>query len=157
MAPKSRTPETLRKVSKHLYYEVWMLEALAQILATGQLGKNASGNAAIEAFAIHVRAVMDFLYADSPRPDDVVAEDFLPQDTNWSEVRPPLTKVLKVARKRAGKEVAHLTYARLNVSPEEKLWHFLDIAQDVSLAFKVFLQHVPPENLDDDWRDGVPA
>jgi hypothetical protein len=152
-----RSDEDLRKISTDLYYEVWMLESLARAMASGALGKGPLANAVLEAFTIHVRGVMDFLYSESPRPDDVIAQDFLPSNIDWQRVRVAPTAALKLARERAGKEVAHLTYARLNVTPEAKPWPFLEIAQDVSKAFGVFLQNASKDKLDDKWRDGVPA
>jgi len=134
-----------------------MLESLARLMASGALGKGPLANAALEAFTIHVRGVMDFLYSDNPRPDDVIAQDFLPAAIDWQRVRVAPTSALKLARERAGKEVAHLTYARLNVTPDTKPWPFLEIAQDVSKAFGVFLQHAPKDKLDGKWNDGVPA
>jgi hypothetical protein len=128
-----------------------MLVALASALASGAMGQGPLANATLEAFTIHVRVVMEFLYSENPRQDDVVAEDFLPPTVAWSSVRPRLTPALSTAKMRAGKEVAHLTYARLLVTPETKPWPFIEIAQDITSAFRVFLQHVPREKLDAAW------
>jgi hypothetical protein len=152
-----RTSDDLKKCSCYLYYEVSMLESLARVLATGALGSGPLNNAVLEAFIIHVRAVIDFLYVEKPRPDDIVAEDFLPEEKDWARLRPPLTPALQLAKSRAGKEIAHLTYARLDVTPEAKPWAFSEIASDVSLALDVFLQFVPREILDARWQNGVPA
>ena len=153
----ARADNDLRKISTDLYYEVWMLESLARAIASGATGKGPLANAVLEAFTIHVRVVMDFLYMDNPRPDDVVAQDFLPPGTEWRRLCPPITNALELARKRAGKEVAHLSYARLDVTSDTKPWPFLEIAEDVSKALNVFLQRVPREKLDDVWRAGVPT
>lgn len=134
-----------------------MLESLGRAMASGAMGQGPLANAVLEAFTIHVRGVMDFLYSDNPRPDDVVAQDFLPSTIDWQRVRVAPTSALKLARERAGKEVAHLTYERLNVTPDTKPWPFLEIAQDISKAFGIFLQQVPKEKLDNKWRGGVPA
>ena len=134
-----------------------MLESLARAMASGAMGRGPFANAVLEAFTIHVRGIVDFLYSDNPRPNDVVAQDFLPSTIDWQRVRVAPTPALELARKRAGKEVAHLTYGRLNVTPDTKPWPFLEIAQDVSKVLSVFLRHVPEEKLDDKWRGGVPA
>jgi hypothetical protein len=131
-----------------------MLESLARVLATGGLGRGTIANACLEAFTVHVRAVMDFLYAHAPYPDDVIAEDFVP---SWPANRPKCTEALAIAKARAGKEIAHLTYARLNVSREAKAWPFLEIAADVSTAFTEFLRQTPTEKLHDCWHGGVPV
>lgn len=134
-----------------------MLESLAAILAAGGPGERALACAAREAFAIHLRVVMDFLYVDAPRFDDVVAADFLLDCGEWKRLRPPLTDALSRARARVAREVGRLTYLRLNHVPETTPWAYLDIARDISNAFGVFLEHVPPEKLDERWRDRIPA
>ncbi len=101
---------------------------------------------------------MDFLYAESPRSDDVIAEDFvLAEGAAWKTLRPAQTQALALAKARAGKEVAHLTYARLSVTSETKPWLFVNIAADISVAFSAFLANVPQEKLDDCWQRGIPA
>lgn len=154
MPRQPRADDVLKRVSKHLHYEVQMLESLASVLSTGALGNGTLANASLEAFVVHVRAVMDFLYADGPRTDDVVAEDFLP---SWPACRPVCTAALSRAKRRAGKEIAHLTYARLEVVPDEKPWEFLSIAADVRGAFSAFLRQVPRERLDECWQVGGPV
>lgn len=134
-----------------------MLESLAAILAAGGPGERALASAAREAFAIHLRVVMDFLYVDAPRFDDVVAADFLRDCGDWKRLRPPLTEALARARARVAREVGRLTYLRLNHAPDTTPWAYRDISRDLSNAFGIFLGHVPAERLDDRWREGIPA
>lgn len=134
-----------------------MLESLATILADGGPGEPALGSAAREAFAIHLRVAMDFLYVDAPRFDDVVAADFLPDGDDWKRLRPPFTDALTRARARVAREAGRLTYLRLNHAADITPWAYLDIAHDIANAFGVFLRHVPPEKLDECWRDRIPA
>lgn len=134
-----------------------MLESLAAILAAGGPDQPALASAAREAFAIHLRVVMDFLYVDAPRFDDVVAADFLPAGGDWKRLRPPLTDALSRARARVAREVGRLTYLRLDHAPEATPWAYLDIARDMSTAFGVFLAQVPREKLDDCWRQRMPG
>ena len=150
MTRPPRTDEELKRSSKHLLYEVGMLMDLAHQLVSGKLEKGSTlHNASVEAFVIHVRNVMDFLYPPkSLKPDDVVAEDFL---LGWESIRPDITATLDRARQRAGKEIAHLTYARLAVTPETKPWPLVEITRDISSALHPFLQNVPKEKLHEDW------
>jgi len=111
-------------------------------------------NAALEAFAIHVRVVLDFLYNDTPRNDDVIAQHFLPSTKQWSALRPSMSSELVLARARTGKEIAHLTYARLDVTPQTKPWPFAAIANDVSSAFSVFRSNAVKERLHEMWHKG---
>jgi hypothetical protein len=40
-------------------------------------------NLTLESFVIHARALLQFLYAETPRPDDVIAEDFFEDPSAW--------------------------------------------------------------------------
>jgi hypothetical protein len=109
-----------------------MLSSLAQAIASGISNQGWLTNALLESFVVHVRGVMDFLYNDTPQNDDVVAQDFFASVDAWASVRPELSELLSKAKKRAGKEIAHLTYARLAVTPDTKPWAFAAIANEIT-------------------------
>jgi hypothetical protein len=152
MPRKTRTVNELREASNHLHYEVWMLSSLANGIASGIPGQGPIANALLESFVIHVRAIMDFLYADCPQADDVIAEDFFDNSEQWTKIRPALSQTLSQAKRRAGKEVAHLTYARLDVTPETKSWPFVQITNEVSTVINAFFQNVPKDKLGSQWK-----
>jgi hypothetical protein len=148
-----RTVEELRKASGHLNYEVAMLMSLAQGLASGIAGQGTIANAMIESFVVHLRCVLDFLYAPkNRRDDDVIAQDYFDDQATWEELRPSMSAELSKARDRAGKEMAHLTYARLDVTPEAKPWPFVELTSEISDVLGVFLQNVDQNKLGDEWR-----
>lgn len=132
-----------------------MLTSLAQAIASGIANQGWLTNALLESFVIHVRGVMDFLYNDTPQPDDVVAQDFFPSADAWLKIRPQLSELLSTAKRRAGKEVAHLTYARLAVTPDTKPWPFVAIANELTSVMAVFLNNVPKEKLGSQWRQNT--
>jgi hypothetical protein len=43
-------------------------------------------------------AKLDFLYADNPKPDDVIAEDFFSAPEQWKQHRPALSQALLQAQ-----------------------------------------------------------
>ena len=134
-----RSEDELIKALDHLNYEYSMLlnvsEALRSNLALNPLLRNVL----LESFAIHFRALVDFLYRpDNARPDDMVAEDFLGDENRWSEVRPTISPVLRSSRDRAHKEIAHLTYARLEVTESEKGWPFSEITTEIQRLMNLF-------------------
>jgi hypothetical protein len=129
-----------------------MLTTIARGKSTGIAGKGVINNALLESFVIHARALLDFLYAERPRSDDVIAEDFLSSPNDWPKIRPPKTDLLKTIHRRVGKEAAHLTYARLDVTQETKLWAFLQIAEDITIVFDQFLEIVPKSLLGSRWE-----
>lgn len=126
---------------------------LAKGLASGVLGTGPMWNAALEAFLLHARSLTEFFYQASPRPDDIIAQDFMPMPVDWKAICPPISGSLEEMRRRAGKHLAHLTYERLQVTPETKPWPFLEILSGVEAPLKVFVQHVPKEVLSRDWLE----
>jgi len=156
MARTVRKVEELQESSNHLFYEVWMLTSLANGIASGIPGQGPIANALLESFIIHIRAVIDFLYADRPQANDVIAEDFFNTPEQWTKIRPMLSSLLSQAKRRAGKEVAHLTYARLDVTPATKPWPFVQIADEITSVVNIFLQNVPKEELGSHWKKERP-
>jgi hypothetical protein len=132
-----------------------MFSTLARALATGVFGDGSLNNAVLESFTVHARVLLDFLFADKPRPDDVVAEDFFPTPEQWPMVRGDMPPILKDVDTRVGKEIAHLTYARLTVTPDKKQWRFVQIAVAIEGIIKLFVDNVPRPNLGDAWRGAV--
>ena len=124
MTREKRSEAVLRGASDCLHYEIEMLTTLARELSTGIAGQVVIHN-------------------ECPRPDDVIAEDFLPAPDEWAKIRSPKTELLKTIHKRVGKEAAHLTYARLHVTPETKGWAFLQIEKDIGAALSRFLEVAP--------------
>ena len=129
-----------------------MLTTLANSIASGVAGQSAMANALLESFVTHARNGIDFFYADNPKPDDVIAEDFFSAPGQWEQYRPALSQTLLQAKHRAGKELAHLTYARLDVTPETKPWPFLQIAREIADLIALFVKHVPLGNLSSEWK-----
>ena len=143
MTREKRSEAVLRGASDCLHYEIEMLTTLARELSTGIAGQVVIHNALVESFVIHARVLLYFLYAECPRPDDVIAKDFLPAPDEWAKIRSPKTELLQTVHRRVGKEAAHLTYARLQVTPETKGWEFLQIEKDIGTALSRFLEMVP--------------
>lgn len=148
-----RSPDALQNLSEHLFYEFWMFNSLAQTMSLGIFGHSVLNNAVLESFTLHARALLDFLYAERPRADDVIAEDYFDNPVDWLTVRPNKTELLMVIHKRVGKEVAHLTYARLDVTAQEKRWHYAQIANDLKVVFDTFLANVNKAKLGASWEN----
>lgn len=142
--------DKLKKISHHLWYEFEMFLALTQELSK-ECSPGTIKNALLESFGIHVRNLIDFLYIENPGSDDVCASDFFSCKEDWFKIRPGLTSLLEKAKKRANKELSHLTYKRINVTAEEKKWYFVKIFQDLLNAFNIFVENVDKELLNSDW------
>jgi hypothetical protein len=111
--------------------------------------------ACIEAFAMHARSLEAFLWGRPNKryPDDAFAADFF--DTGvWEDIRERVQRSeLDELRARAGCEVAHLSYRRLNKSNDERRWKFDVIAGVIGFALRLFLQYVDPDLLCDGFED----
>jgi hypothetical protein len=136
-----RSKEQLDAAEKHLDYEYFMLVAVAQAMASGIAHQDWLTNALLESFVIHFRSLVDFLYPPAnAKEDDVLSTDYFEDPTVWERIRPPLSDLLRGGRVRAHKEIAHLTYARLAVTPETKPWAYLEIAREVHELMVKFKQ-----------------
>ena len=152
MNRKKRSDEELRAASDHLYYECEMFLTLSPGLTSGILGESSLENAVIESLALHSRILLKFLYDDNPKGDDVIAEDFFDPPETWRNLRPAKSKLLETIGPRVGKEVAHLTYARQEVTPEKKKWYFAPITDEITKILNCFLEHVPRDLLGPSWK-----
>jgi hypothetical protein len=148
----NRTLQELKETSKHLHYEFWMLCEVVSVQRRGS-PTVAINNALLESVGVHARVLLHFLYDEQPRTDDVVASDYI---SNWHDVRPKKTEFLDRLSARVGKEIAHLTYARLHVEPSLKGWDSKGIACAIDEVLGKFLRLVPHDLLDDIWDRNLP-
>jgi hypothetical protein len=87
----------------------------------------------------------------------VIAEDFLDDAAAWLKQRPSKEDSLELIQGRVGKEIAHLTYARLRVTPEAKKWQFGNVAREINSIVLEFLRMVPKERLHTRWTPVLQA
>ena len=147
--------DELRRISEHLSYEIMMLFGTAWILAASRIKdmpveaeRSTVHNALIESFAIHARVLLDFLYEMERKQNDAIACDFFDKDSIWRTACPPKSGSLAQVHGRVGKEVAHLSYARINVSEEMKTWRYIELAREIRATLNVFVDMVPAQRID---------
>ncbi|HYG99373.1 MAG TPA: hypothetical protein VD837_09605 [Terriglobales bacterium] len=142
--------------STHLLYEMHMLVGCASlfgcdILASDSLTVWAFSNSRVESFAIHVRNLIDFLYPRGrPCDTDVTAADFMPAGTELE----PISPTLQAARRRADKEIAHLTTSRLEDGDPGKLWH-VSLVHELFSVLREFVDAAMPTRLGTDVREFI--
>ena len=153
MNRKQRSNAELQEASKHLHYELDMLLGTARLLATSVYSDDTVlSNALVESFTVHARVLLDFLYDQSPLSDDVVASDYFTDPQDWISKRPAKSSILTQVDSRVGKEIAHLTYVRNEVTAEMKKWQFIEIANDVRRVIAVFVNAVPTSRVASLWH-----
>jgi hypothetical protein len=142
MSRKQRSKEDLLKASEHLRYEYKMFNETANALSKREFNNNTIIKyALIESFVIHTRNLLDFLYKDPIKDDDIRAGYFLDDQEIWQSKRPEKSRFLGDISHRANKEVAHLTSTRYDVNKiEGEPWPYLRIRNEINQIFREFLQ-----------------
>jgi hypothetical protein len=142
---------------RHLVYEVRMLVASAVELSKHDTA-NPQSNAFLESFLIHARCLRDFLWGTRSKRhgQDAFAQDFCEPGT-WEsergEVPPALTEI--GGRRRMGRELAHLTYHRTDVSPNAKHWACGDVCFEIIEALDQLSFLARPDTMDADTRQAL--
>ncbi len=132
------------------------------VKAIGQLGSEAeptdhewaTRNALLESFTLHARSLADFFYPSRPKPDDAIADDFFDDDT-WQRRGVPENSGWRRVRRRVGKEIAHLTYARQNPDEEAASWPHGQIFLELVAVVGDFVRLVPPGRLHPEFETRV--
>jgi hypothetical protein len=157
-----KPPADLAAFSKeHLCYEINCLYAgVALHLGCSTAANDAFSltlkNLLLEGVLLHSRCLYEFLYRDSRRyADDAIAADFFASPNHWTEKRPAPSPALAELSGRAGKEVAHLSYKRLDVIQEKKHWNVLQISAELLHVLRLFVEAAPHETVSQSTRDTV--
>jgi hypothetical protein len=143
MTPKSPSKQRVAPAidlyafaGEHLFYEAQMFTLAYVMQPSGDL-REFLMNLRIEVCVLHLRNLIEFFYPSSnPRPDDVLAADYV---ADWDAKRPAITPLLEKARYRAGKELHHLTSQRIDGHEDHKAWGFATINEDLRAVIKVFV------------------
>ena len=145
--------DTLQRISKDLYYEVSHLIELAAILTEEK--DNIKMHAFLESLLIHSRNVFYFLYNDeNPKyKDDVLSIHFIQLD-EWNEFRNSQInlEIFKGFRQRIAKEIAHLTYSRLEKNSENIKWDIRFVVPLIKGIDK-FIELAEKDLLHSDWNN----
>jgi hypothetical protein len=157
-----RSDEDLRKASLALAYEVEVLSFATNTLVKLADERHWIQNPLLEAFLVHTRNILDFLYPGTNlRDDDIIANDFFNKWDDWDtkafahlEQNPYLRTYLQPQRGtrmsgrwRINKQLSHLTYSRLGISEEEKWWDWPNIAVEIFRVLEIFEREAPREHL----------
>jgi hypothetical protein len=148
-----------RWAREHLVYEGRMLAFAAMRLAEREgVPRDPESNVLLESFIVHVRCLRDFLWGKrwKSQPKDAFAFDFC-EPGKWERQRPvePPALVEIGTRRRAGREVVHLTYHRLTIHAESKDWDYGEIYADLADALDQFAQLALPSRLDQNTQDAL--
>ncbi len=132
----------LKRIARHVMYEISMMRAtaIAAVGARDQFSKNVL----IDDFLLHLRSVRDFFYADKPRKDDVIAEDFFSDPNRCQSARPPLSPIVRNNKTRIDRALAHLSYTRLKYKGRSKGWNIGGMVRGMERTIDSFIRALPP-------------
>jgi hypothetical protein len=151
--PWNPSADDLRALTEHLLYEVQMTFSLAAWLVhtQGTVLNQTARNAEVEAFTIHVRQLIDFLWMEQPQDEkhrNAFAADYFARG-EWDTLRPARPAVLDSAlRRKVGWGVAHLTYDRAWSTEQDKQWQPVVLGCALAPAVVCFADSVDPAKFD---------
>jgi hypothetical protein len=140
----------IRAASEHLAYEVQALRRTRDHLATlaqppRTEEERREVNVYTESFTVHARGLTDFLYPPrSARESDVFAWHYCP---DWPTIGGTIPKILEEARERVGREIVHLTYGRLDITPAKKRWFLAHVSKPIEAALVRLVRHADPARM----------
>jgi hypothetical protein len=188
MVQNNHSIDELRRASNRVFYEYWMLDELADALiqdlpvvkkktpddfissfnSTGvtkvayinRASNIVTNNARIEAFGVHVRALLDFFYGleelerkkRKPQKDDVFAEEFFDKPEDWRKTRPSIPVDFVEIREKVNKQIAHITVEGLQMDPKTKQWLFGYLKDIIRPMYEKFQEQALKERLGERWN-----
>lgn len=132
---------------EHLYYEIKMLYSLYDILKT-KVNDVYVYNALIESFVIHTTILLEFFYKPQIKPDDAKAVHYVKDRKKWKEAIPSFDKYFRKFSRKRNRELVHLSYKRLDVKPDEKIWYPDKTTIHIKRLVNTFLKLADPELID---------
>jgi hypothetical protein len=167
--PNSLSNEKLIAYSEIVAREIDMLRWSASMLyrfqmaePTGLLSKShiaqVTDDVYLEAFAMHSRNLIDFLYLRNSkggeRPTDVVIQDYI-DPAVLGPVQPAISPLLENTKVKADKLLAHLTLTRLDEGMFMKGWLYTEIFQQIMSAFNQIAPFVSETNTSEHFRAAI--
>ncbi len=164
--PHYLTDDELRAYAdQHLKYEIdkllsstAILPALSQVKNDGLISW-AANNAFLNTYSIHARNLIDFLYSGSSGkgyPTDILVEDYI-DSAVLVKVLPSIPPLLEEAKRKADKQVAHLTLERIEYEKGEKAWRILEVTRHIMAAFFHLGPHFPESRTSREFRGLISA
>ena len=147
------SPEKLIEFSgEHLYYEIWMLYGVTDLLLKGGQDECVY-NALLESFVIHASIIIDFFYRPQVYDGDARAVHYIHDLKGWRASLPSYQKYFKEFHRKRNKEVVHLSYTRLDVPLEGKRWNARQVIKQIRRIVDRFLDQADPRLLHPKMRE----
>ena len=129
---------TKKELEEHLKYEIWMFRETCRRLNLPS-ETHFERNLLLESLPTHIRILINFFYGEKKYCNDLVAQDFLPNNVDWMNERIPQTELLNNAKNKADKQLAHLSRWRVKIEKDSKKgWDWQGISGDIEKVIKNF-------------------
>ena len=138
------TDKLIEFSKEHLFYEIDMLYGVSRTLIS-ETENIYIYNALLESFIIHASVILDFFYEPQMNPDDAKAVHYMADIKKWKALLPPQSEEFKKFQRKRNKEVVHLSYRRLEVKPEEKIWGVRRMTRQIKRIVDLFLDTASPQ------------
>ena len=108
-----------------------------QLAGTGRIDEDlCEMSDRLESLLLHTRVLREFFYywefrndkINRQKPDDVIAEDFIP---DWTSHRPPIGQYLRENKERLDKSLAHLSTLRVQYKRTDKRWDIASLRREL--------------------------
>ncbi len=117
-----------------------------------ELLEPAGRNADIEAWAMHMAILVNFLYGGR-KHSDVPAFAYFDQHHDWTGVRPSRPDSLRRLNERVPVEIDHLSLRRSAV--KDKRWPYERMWRDLAGVLRIFIDHVPKHRAGEEFVEAV--
>ena len=143
MKSKKQIPsKQLHDVKKHVCNELETLQSLAQLLTAPEHENVVIQKMRLESFLIHASLLIEFLYNDTRKAQDISAIDFFNSPKQWKALRPDKSRLLTLVAPAANKHLENPSSKGLQEIME---WPFKSIANSIERTMTIFLDNFPEE------------
>jgi hypothetical protein len=132
----------LHDVRNHVCCELETLQSLARLLGAPSNENVVIQKMQIESFLIHASLLIEFLYNDKRKAQDIRAIDFFNSPKQWKDLRPDKSRLLALVTPAANKHLETPSSKGLQKIME---WPFKSIANSIERVMTIFLDNIPEE------------
>ena len=129
---------------QHLYYEITMFFGVKNLLKK-DIEDFYVYSALLESMIIHGSVILDFFYKPPQKEDDASALDYIDDIARWKKLRPSYDKYFRKFHRRRSREVVHLSYKRMEVKDDERLWNMKKLTPHIKELVRVFMDVANPQ------------
>jgi hypothetical protein len=131
--------EILDQMLDHLHYEIDMINKTSVLIRSmGDDESDTFRNAVLESFLVHVRILLEFLFHSDNHPDEVRADDYVPDWIQHRNFSKDTKRFFAKLQRAVNARVSHLSIRRLTPEESDIEWGDAQIVNELSHALQRF-------------------